>query len=89
MSERSQAHAAQARADLARAVAALRDSDAWRRNLAVMAQFPTYRFHAHGERSSILGVWPACRPANYSQPIRLKTKNSIVPTTAIRPRAKG
>ncbi len=39
MSERSQAHAAQARADLERAVAALRDSDAWRRNLAVMAQF--------------------------------------------------
>ena len=39
MSERSQAHAAQARADLERAVAALRDSDAWRRNLAVMARF--------------------------------------------------
>src|SRR5215203_4285274 len=44
MSERSQAHAAQARADLERAVAALRDSDAWRRNLAVMAQFHRYSF---------------------------------------------
>jgi len=42
MSERSQAHAAQARADLERTVAALRDSDAWRRNLAVMAQFHRY-----------------------------------------------
>jgi hypothetical protein len=44
MSERSQAHAVQARADLERAVAALRDSDAWRRNLAVMARFHRYRF---------------------------------------------
>lgn len=44
MSERSQAHAAQARADLERAVAALRDSDAWRRNLAVMAQIHRYSF---------------------------------------------
>ena len=45
MSERSQAHAAQARADLERAVAALRDSDAWRRNLAVLARFHKYSFH--------------------------------------------
>src|SRR5215212_9403025 len=44
MSERSQAHAAQARADLERAVAALRDSDAWRHNLAVMARFHRYSF---------------------------------------------
>src|SRR5215213_3220555 len=44
MSERSQAHAAKARADLERAVAALRDSDAWRRNLAVMARFHRYSF---------------------------------------------
>ena len=44
MSERSQADAAQARADLERAVAALRDSDAWRCNLAVMAQFHHYSF---------------------------------------------
>jgi hypothetical protein len=42
MSERSQAHAAQARADLERAVAALKDSDAWRRNRALMAQFHRY-----------------------------------------------
>ena len=44
MSERSQAHAAQARADLERAVAALRDSDDWRCNLAVMARFHRYSF---------------------------------------------
>ena len=47
MSERSQAHAAQARADLEWAVAALRDSDAWRRNLALLARFHTYSFHNH------------------------------------------
>jgi antirestriction protein ArdC len=45
MSERSHAKAQQARADLERAVAALRDSDAWRRNLAILARFHRYSFH--------------------------------------------
>jgi antirestriction protein ArdC len=42
MSERSQARAAQARETLERAVAALRDSVTWKRNLAILARFPRY-----------------------------------------------
>jgi hypothetical protein len=40
MSERSQAHAAQARADLEQAVAALRDSDSFRNQLLIGLQMP-------------------------------------------------
>jgi antirestriction protein ArdC len=42
LTEHSQARVTQARANLEHAVAALRDSAAWRRNLAILARFPRY-----------------------------------------------